>query len=64
MRSAGVLLLLVCCARAQFRSTVPLVVAPVTVTDAKGRNVDGLTAEDLLLYDNSVPQAVQMDWMT
>src|SRR5262249_51828906 len=33
-------------------------------TDSKGRYVDGLTAEDLILYDNSVPQAIQMDWMT
>jgi VWFA-related protein len=64
MRAAAVLLVLSCCARAQFRSTVPLVVAPVTVTDSKGRYVDGLTQEDLLLYDNSVAQAVQMDWMT
>jgi len=26
--------------------------------------VDGLTADDLILYDNNVPQAIQMDWMT
>jgi VWFA-related protein len=26
--------------------------------------VDGLTREDLILYDNNVPQAIQMDWMT
>ena len=38
-------------------------VAPATITDSKGRYVDGLTAEDLTLYDNSVPQAIQMDWM-
>src|SRR6202789_1308568 len=50
--------------RAQFKSTVPLVVAPTTVTDSKGHNVDGLTADDLILYDNNVPQAIQMDWMT
>ena len=49
---------------AQFKSTVPLVVAPTTVTDAKGRYVDGLTPEDLILYDNNVPQAIQMDWTT
>jgi len=30
---------------------VPLVVAPTTVTDSKGRYVDGLTLEDLFLYD-------------
>ena len=48
---------------AQFKSTVPLVVAPTTITDSKGRYVDGLTSEDLILYDNNVPQAIQMDWM-
>jgi VWFA-related protein len=49
---------------AQFKSTVPLVVAPTTVTDSRGRYVDGLTPRDLILYDNNVPQAIQMDWMT
>ena len=49
---------------AQFRSTVPLVVAPTTVTDSKGRYVDGLTPADLILSDNNVPQAIRMDWMT
>ncbi len=63
MRAAA-LFLLACLLRAQFTSTVPLVVVPATVTDAKGRYVDGLTADDLILYDNSVPQPVQMDWMT
>jgi len=48
---------------AQFKSTVPLVVAPTTVTDAKGHYVDGLTIDDLILYDNNVPQAIHMDWM-
>ena len=46
---------------AQFKSTVPLVVSPVTVTDARGRFVDDLTAKDLALYDNGVPQPVQLD---
>ena len=64
MRVAAVIVMLTCNAWAQFKSTVPLVVAPTTVTDSKGRYVDGLTAEDLILYDNSVPQAIQMDWMT
>ncbi|MBV9772272.1 MAG: VWA domain-containing protein [Bryobacterales bacterium] len=52
----------VCFAQAQFKSTVPLVVAPTTITDSKGRNVDGLTPADLILYDNNVPQRIQMDW--
>lgn len=64
MRPAAVLLLLACQAPAQFKSTVPLVVVPVTVTDSKGQYVDGLTAADLVLYDNSVPHPVEMDWMT
>jgi VWFA-related protein len=64
MRLAAALVVLACTGRAQFKSTVPLVVAPTTVTDSKGHYVDGLTAADLILYDNSVPQAIQMDWMT
>jgi VWFA-related protein len=60
--AASAILVLACAAQAQFKSTVPLVVAPTTVTDSKGHYVDGLTAEDLILYDNNVPQAIQMDW--
>ncbi len=61
--AAGLFSLLACAARAQFESTVPLVIAPATVTDSKGHYVDGLTAGDLILYDNNVPQTIQMDWM-
>ena len=64
MRVAAAIVLLACTARGQFKSTVPLVVAPTTVKDSKGRYVDGLTPQDLILYDNNVPQAIQMDWMT
>ena len=64
MRVAAALILLPCAGWAQFKSTVPLVVAPTTVTDSKGHYVDGLTPDDLILYDNNVPQAIQMDWMT
>jgi VWFA-related protein len=64
MRVAAGVVLLTCAGWAQFKSTVPLVVAPTTITDSKGRFVDGLTPEDLILYDNNVPQAIQMDWMT
>ena len=64
MRVAAAIVVLTCAGWAQFKSTVPLVVAPTTVIDSKGRYVDGLTAEDLTLYDNNVPQAIQMDWMT
>jgi VWFA-related protein len=63
MRIAAAVVVLTGVAWAQFRSTVPLVIAPTTVTDQKGRYVDGLAPEDLILYDNNVPQAIQMDWM-
>ncbi len=61
MRALAVLVLTVCPAWPQFKSTVPLVVAPTTVTDAKGQLIDGLTEKDLILYDNNVPQAIQVD---
>ncbi len=64
MRVAALVFFMVLPAAAQFKSTVPLVVAPTTVTDSKGHYVDGLTPADLVLYDNNVPQAIQMDWMT
>jgi VWFA-related protein len=64
MRVTIAALLLACAGQAQFRSTVPLVVSPTVVTDPKGRYVDGLTTDDLTLYDNNVRQPIQMDWMT
>ena len=64
MRIAAGLLLVPCALVAQFRSTVPLVVAPTTVVDARGRYVDGLGPEDLILYDNNVPQRIQIEWET
>jgi VWFA-related protein len=64
MRLAAALIMLTFAGWAQFKSNVPLVVAPTTVRDAKGHYVDGLASEDLILYDNNVPQAIQMDWMT
>ena len=63
VRVAAVIIILNSTCWAQFKSTVPLVVAPTTVTDSKGHYVDGLTPEDLTLYDNNVPQAIHMDWM-
>jgi VWFA-related protein len=64
LRVLAASLLLVCSAPAQFKSTVPLILAPTTVTDSKGNYVDGLNKEDLILYDNNVAQMIQMDWTT
>jgi hypothetical protein len=64
MRVAAAMVILTSSGWAQFKSTVPLVVAATTVTDSKGRYVDGLTPDDLILFDNNVPQRIQMDWMT
>jgi VWFA-related protein len=44
------------------RTNVPLVLVPVTVTDAKGTTIDGLQAEDFMLKDDDVPQKqIRMD---
>jgi VWFA-related protein len=64
MRLATAVVVLAVPCWAQFKSTVPLVVAPTTVTDSKGHFVDGLTADNLILYDDNVPQKIQMDWTT
>lgn len=63
MRAIAAVLFCGFAAFAQFRSTVPLVVAPTTITDSQGKYVDGLKPSDLILYDNNVPQPIQMDWM-
>ncbi len=62
MRFAAVIALSVLACRAQFKSTVPLVVAPTTITDSKGRFADGLKAGDLVLYDNNVRRAIHLDF--
>lgn len=61
MRAAVLFLLSACAAWPQFRSTVPLVVAPTTIKDSKGRIVDGLEPSDLILYDNNVLRPIQAD---
>ncbi len=43
------------------RTTVRLVIAPTTVTDSHGKYIDGLSAEDFLVYDNGKPQSIQAD---
>jgi VWFA-related protein len=42
-------------------TTVRLVVAPATVTGREGRYIDGLNAEDFLVYDNGRRQKVNAD---
>src|SRR3569833_2049081 len=64
MRSAALCLALALSLAALFKSTTQLVVAATTITDAKGQFVDGLTADDLILTDNTVRRPIQMDWMT
>lgn len=61
MRALTLLILTLLPLCAQFKSTVPLVVTPTTVTDAKGAFIAGLTANQLILYDNNVPQTIQVD---
>ncbi len=43
------------------RTNVPLVLAPATVTDAKGNLIDGLKVDDFVLTDNGKPQKIRMD---
>jgi VWFA-related protein len=61
MRAAVLCLLSACVAWPQFRSTVPLVVAPTTITDRQGHIVDSLDPSGLVLYDNNVPRPIQAD---
>jgi hypothetical protein len=62
MRIAAAIVVLAFAARAQLKSTVPLVVAPITVTGAKGHYIECLTERDLLLYDNNVPQPIHLEY--
>ena len=62
MRVAAGIVFVACLSSAQFTSNVPLVVAPVSVMEANGQYVDGLGVGDLTLFDNNVPQKIQLDW--
>ena len=63
MRYAPVLALAVSLAAQDTRFDVQsrLVLVPVTVTDAKGRSVDGLEAQDFVVLDNGRPQTAVVD---
>jgi VWFA-related protein len=61
MRAAALLLLTATVAGAQFKGTATLVVAPTTVADSKGKYIDTLAPENLVLYDNGVRQPIQVD---
>ena len=61
MRAPIVIFLTTSALLAQFRSTSTLVIAPTTVTDPAGKFIDGLQPEHLILYDNNVPQPIQVD---
>jgi hypothetical protein len=43
------------------RTRVPLVVAPATVTDGKGRFIDGLRESDFVLLDNGHSRPLHID---
>jgi VWFA-related protein len=43
------------------RANVPLVLAPTTVTDKKGKFIAGLSVDDFRLIDQGVPQKIRMD---
>jgi VWFA-related protein len=71
MRSAGWLLLIACALayrmpaqETTLKTTVPLVIAPTTVTDRAGHYVRGLLPADLLLLDNNVPRQIHVDELT
>src|SRR5205085_10712757 len=61
MRAAIVIFLSSIPLLAQFRSTSTLVIAPTTITDPSGKFIDGLQPEHLILYDNNVPQPIQVE---
>lgn len=43
------------------RATAPLVVLSASVRDQQGQSIDGLTAPDFVLLDDSVPKPVRVD---
>ena len=44
-----------------FRTSVPVVITPVSVTDKDGHPIDGLLERDFLLFDNGEPRKIEGD---
>jgi VWFA-related protein len=44
-----------------FRTEIRVVQVPVSVADARGRNVEGLKARDFLVLDDGAPQQIELD---
>jgi VWFA-related protein len=44
-----------------FRTTVPTVLVPATVTDKKNHYINGLSAADFTVLDNGAPQTIRLD---
>lgn len=44
-----------------FETDARLVLVPVTVSDKRGAPIDGLSAQDFVLTDEGVPQAIRLD---
>jgi len=61
MRAVLIVTLIASAAHGQFRATSTLVLAPTTITTPDGKFVDGLQARDLTLFDNNVPQPIQVE---
>jgi VWFA-related protein len=60
----GLVVLLICLLPAQdpiFRTTVPTVLVPATVTDKKNHYINGLSAADFTVLDNGAPQTIRLD---
>jgi Ca-activated chloride channel family protein len=49
--------------RPAFRSNVEIVVVPLTVVDAKGAPVAGLTRDDFQVFDNDVRRPIESFWV-